>query len=440
MDSVFVTANMTSDTPLLTLLTEFDYQTETATIWDDYLSNDGLIPAGGDILNGDDAESNGNNPDSIRIIIGSIFIFFTLFTIFSNALVLVSFLSRPNLRNYFNYFLIGITMADFTVSVVSMPSFCGQFIYGYWPFGRILCNLNIYIDHISAHASILAVILLSIDRYLSLAKPIKHFQKRTKRRVVKLISIAYGIPLLLWLPYLIPSSLPFFLQEDTPGTCSPHYITEIWFGILLSFVFCWIPFAFILITNIKTYCIIRSRHIKVAALKVPSARPNRNPQSTSSRHIVVAQASEVDTIQANFSQSVTSMKSMENEDRTVSATLHLPLAPCEAPSTSTNAALEQRSNEKARKVEESKRRAARTLTLLMIIMVITWTPWAVLIVVASFCPTCFPWYLYEITLFLTCLNSAANPWCYAAGNPSFRQAMFEIMRCKRVRGPPNNIG
>ncbi|XP_072041630.1 muscarinic acetylcholine receptor M2-like [Amphiura filiformis] len=297
-----------------------------------------------------------------------------------------------------------------------MPSFCVQLLFGYWPLGPDMCVLFTLIDITSVQASNQSIVMLSIDRYISLAKPLWHLERRTTGRVVKFMCIAYGLPLLLCFPIAIYLRLE--LEHLPPGTCVAQLPNNIGVGIFSSLLY-WIPFVLLLIININTYYVIRARREKNATLNVPQLSLKIEHRA----YDLDSAASSTEDLSLSVSELVVRPKKSEchrrgSESYTVPA------------SRPTNTAQIQRLNEKERKAKESERRAARTLTLLVMVMLITGTPWAVMVVVTSFCPTCVPWYLYEVSLFLTCLNSAANPWCYAAGNESVRQAMMEIVRCK----------
>ncbi|XP_072041145.1 muscarinic acetylcholine receptor M2-like [Amphiura filiformis] len=313
-----------------------------------------------------------------------------------------------------------------------MPSFCGQLFLEYWPLSADMCVFFAFIDIILAQASNQSVVMLSIDRYVSLAKPLWHLERRTIGRVVKFMSIAYGLPLLLWLPIAIYFRLR--LEHLPPGTCVSQLANDIWIGILIGFIY-WVPFILLLIVNIKTYCVIRARRQKNATLNAPP-QSSTNPKSVTSQniahHVSDLDAATSSTKDLPLRELVAKSEKCESQLRATEShpgrasgpsTSKVSLVSSDIPSTSGTIAarIQQRLNEKERKTKESERRAARTLTLLVVVMLITWTPWSVMVVIASFCPTCFPWYIYEVSLFLTCLNSAANPWCYAARNAARRK-------------------
>ncbi|XP_072041136.1 muscarinic acetylcholine receptor M1-like [Amphiura filiformis] len=420
--TVTETLSVTEIATVFDIITVTETVTDTEALWFDNTTHN-------DSKKGDEDIFDETDSDLIRLVIGCIFIFFTIFTIFINGLVLVTFLCRPNLRTYFNYFLIGITVADFSVSIVSMPSFCGQLFLGYLPLSADMCVFFGFIDIVMTQASNQSVVMLSIDRYVSLARPLWHLERRTIGRVVKFMSIAYGLPLLLWLPIAVHLRLQ--LEHLPPGTCVSQLANEIWIGILIAFLY-WVPFILLLIVNIKTYCVIRARRQKNATLNA-TPQSSTNPKSVTSQkiahHVSDLDAATSSTEDLPLSELVAKSKKSARQLRSTSK---VSLVSSDIPSTSGTIAarIQQRLNEKERKTKESERRAARTLTLLVVVMLITWTPYSVMVVIASFCPTCFPWYIYEVSLFLTCLNSAANPWCYAARNVSVRQAMLEIVQCK----------
>ncbi|KFM67419.1 Muscarinic acetylcholine receptor M5, partial [Stegodyphus mimosarum] len=98
----------------------------------------------------------------------------------------------------------------------------------------------------------------------------------------------------------------------------------------------------------------------------------------------------------------------------------------------------QRPNIKKRnnKVQEKKhdRKAARTLSAILLAFIITWTPYNVLVLVKSVetfvsCNDIIPQVLWDFSYYLCYLNSMINPVCYALANANFRKTYWRILTC-----------
>ncbi|XP_022179820.1 muscarinic acetylcholine receptor DM1 [Myzus persicae] len=123
-------------------------------------------------------------------------------TVSGNIMVMVSFKIDKQLQNISNYFLFSLAMADFFIGLISMPLFTVYTILGYWPFGRHVCDGWLALDYLASNASVLNLLLISFDRYLSVTRPLTYRAKRTKGKALLFISAAWIISLGLWPPWI----------------------------------------------------------------------------------------------------------------------------------------------------------------------------------------------------------------------------------------------
>ena len=79
------------------------------------------------------------------------------------------------------------------------------------------------------------------------------------------------------------------------------------------------------------------------------------------------------------------------------------------------------------KTENRAKKALKTISFILGAFVTCWTPYHIIAIVASFCPTCINVHLYMLSYFLCYLNSPVNPFCYAAANQQFKNAFKRIM-------------
>jgi muscarinic acetylcholine receptor M3 len=89
---------------------------------------------------------------------------------------------------------------------------------------------------------------------------------------------------------------------------------------------------------------------------------------------------------------------------------------------------------KKKKTQEKKadRKAAKTLSAILLTFIITWTPYNILVLLKPLttCATCIPQGLWDFFYYLCYINSTINPMCYALCNASFRRTYVRILTCK----------
>ncbi|CAK9296636.1 unnamed protein product [Gordionus sp. m RMFG-2023] len=104
-------------------------------------------------------------------------------------------------------------------------------------------------------------------------------------------------------------------------------------------------------------------------------------------------------------------------------------------------------SEKSRKRRIEKKqdkKAAKTLTAILLAFIITWTPYNILVLIGAFCLDCVPEALWAFSYYLCYINSTVNPVCYAMCNANFRRNFKKILCCqfstkKKHRHHPNNF-
>ncbi|XP_043921740.1 histamine H3 receptor-like [Protopterus annectens] len=179
---------------------------------------------------------------------------------FGNALVFLAFVVDKRIRTQSNLYLLSLALCDFFIGLVSIPFNIPYSLYGTWMLGKELCKFWMVMDYTSCVASVLNILLISYDRYLSVTKPVAHRaqQEKTCNSIVKIAAVwllafmIYGPALIFWETITGQSQL---LSDQ----CVAEF-TYTWY-FLVCFVICnfCIPFFSVSYFNLSIYWNIRKR-------------------------------------------------------------------------------------------------------------------------------------------------------------------------------------
>jgi muscarinic acetylcholine receptor M3 len=101
---------------------------------------------------------------------------------------------------------------------------------------------------------------------------------------------------------------------------------------------------------------------------------------------------------------------------------------------------------KASSEKKQDRKAAKTLSAILLAFVVTWTPYSVLVVLNAIlgkesADEYIPEVLWQFSYYLCYINSTVNPVLYALCNAAFRRTYVRILTCRwgaRARQPMIN--
>jgi len=97
-------------------------------------------------------------------------------------------------------FIVSLATADLTVGLVVMPISAVYIFAVDWPFGLVVCQFWLAVDYTASTASILNLLVLSIDRYRSVTDPLQYLRRRTSCYAAVLIVVAWSLSALWVLP------------------------------------------------------------------------------------------------------------------------------------------------------------------------------------------------------------------------------------------------
>ncbi|XP_016145153.1 muscarinic acetylcholine receptor M3-like [Sinocyclocheilus grahami] len=425
----------------------------------------------------------------------------SIITIIGNVLVMISFRVNPLLRTVSNYFLLSLAVADFILGAVSMNLYTTYILIGQWTLGHLACDVWLTVDYVASNASVMNLLAISVDRYLSVMRPLTYRATRTPRRAAVLITLAWTVSFVLWAPAIL--FWQYIVGERTvpEGECSVQFLSQpvITFGTAIAAFY--LPVSVMVALYWRVYRETEKRSQQLAGLiasqggrtgnasqrschsnsrSVEDVRPQTDPDQNQHKTIcpIITHRTaawwkkrrERDEMSSSYPTDSHPQVDDNNKyiplvrmDKTAVSDLHndrnATKRSCESGSQNslnspmnpiTTSASHAPARSLARKARTSglirEKKAARTLSAILLAFIVTWTPYNIMVLVSTFCDDCVPEGLWQLGYWLCYVNSTVNPVCYALCNKHFRVTFRALLLCrwkehkKGIRWTPTGNG
>ncbi|KAK2530269.1 histamine H3 receptor-like protein [Columba guinea] len=414
-----------------------------------------LNRSGGPRAGGDGCAAGGLHgpfPAGPAALLAALMALLGLVTVLGNALVILAFAVQRSLRTQGNFFFLNLAIADLLVGGFCIPLYIPYVLTGEWRFGRGLCKLWLVVDYLVCTASVFNIVLISLDRFISVTRAASYRAQKgmTRNAVLKMIMVwiaaflLYGPAILSW-EYIAQKSI---LPE---GECHAEFFYNWYFLMIASTIEFFTPFITVTYLNLSIYLNIRKR----TSLRNENLSPGHEDgemsfQGEKKEHtiFVVKPANRhkrkmrANGLSPPKEASRLSLRKLDNQSLNLNASRELPprevevetkpqrnCFPKATESVCDTSGRADIANTVANRFRLSRdKRIAKSLAIIVCVFGLCWAPYTLLMIIRAACHGhCVQHALYETSFWLLWVNSAINPVLYPLCHVSFRKAFLKLL-------------
>lgn len=374
----------------------------------------------------------------------------SLATVLGNLLVLISVRANRHLQTVNNYFLLSLACADLLMGVFSMNVYTAYVLAGRWPFGSLMCPLWLVVDYVVSNASNTHLLLISVDRYLCVTRPLSFPSRRTRRYAGLMALAAWLLPLVLWAPAILAWQHLHGRRRHQRDECYIQLLSSPAVTMATAILSFYLPAALMTVLyarisragrrhadrqrcSPKSAGIVTTSHCLGAssghpcALTHTAASPLTVPGAQAAEGSAEA-SSQLPPAGAAVCPAGAPGWAGEEPGRVGPGLFSIPCVRRRRPEGwGAESGGCVRRGERASRRE---RKVSRTILAVLLAYLLTWTPYNVMALIGTFCHTCVWDSLWSFTYWLRYLSSTLNPVCYALCNATFKKTFRNLLLCR----------
>ncbi|XP_077867676.1 galanin receptor type 1-like [Saccoglossus kowalevskii] len=156
--------------------------------------------------------------------LGTAFLFsfyaLAIFLSLSGNITVITVLHGSKAKNGVNAYLVNLSIADICMAVFCTPFTSVNVVLQNWIFGDFMCTFVHFMQQVSVMVSIFTLVVISVNRYSAVVKPLNTHRGHPRKRVV--ITLIWTVAMLVSLFQLI-------------------VVLKMVFVVILAFFICWTP-------------------------------------------------------------------------------------------------------------------------------------------------------------------------------------------------------
>ncbi|KAK2814450.1 hypothetical protein Q5P01_000456 [Channa striata] len=208
-------------------------------------------------------------PQSESMFIYILLSFISLITVVLNLLVIVSISHFRQLHTPTNLLLLSLAVSDFLAGLFVMP-FQIPITEPCWYLGDLVCVLYYVLNVIIVYASVINMVLISVDRYVAICDPLRYSTKITQRSVRICVVLCWIYCVFLSFLFLFDNLKQPGRYNSCYGQCVINVIVAV--DIVLGFI---LPVSTIVVLYLRVFVVAvsqaRAMRSHITAVKLQSS-------------------------------------------------------------------------------------------------------------------------------------------------------------------------
>ncbi|KAI3378753.1 hypothetical protein SNEBB_010392 [Seison nebaliae] len=221
------------------------------------LSENKLFTSSGSAIDYMNTLKNRSNTTNLFLLV--LICAMSLLTVCGNILVVLAFIFEPSLRTNSNFFILNLSIADLLVGLVCIPLYAPYIIYGEWLLSRTICQIWLTTDYVVGSASVLCIVVISMDRCLFVTKGLQYKSKQTRLKVILTMLTVWLIAFLNYGPAIFLWSYIRGYSIVSEKECQVEFYNSFAFLLTTACVEFFVPFFAITLLNAHIYVQIKKR-------------------------------------------------------------------------------------------------------------------------------------------------------------------------------------